>query len=465
MGERGEAAKHKDRHCQPSGLGTPAVPGLRAAAEGTLARTPDPPQDLTGKTAEKILHELQVHQIELEMQNEELKRTQVALEESRDKYLDLYDFAPVGYFTLTRKGEIAEANLAGAAMLGLGRPKLAHRGLGRFVAPDNRDRWDQHLVSVLHSAEKQTCELMFKREDGSTFYARLESIRLERPVQQAGNGGTGPVIRVAMSNISDLERAQGKLTEALGRLVRSNQELESFAYTASHELKGPLITITGFIGRLAMDIEQGDAKQMHSDIARISEAAKKMEWLLRDLLELSRIGRVVGSLEDVSLTELARDVACLLAGPIAERGVRIEISPDLPTVHGERARLAQLLMNLLGNAVRFMGEQPDPQVKIGVRRDGEGTVCYVRDNGIGIDPQHKDTIFGLFQQLDPSRGGTGIGLSVAKRVVETHGGRIWLESDGPGKGSTFCFTLVRKAEPATEKEPDNGQRTRTRVAG
>jgi signal transduction histidine kinase len=254
----------------------------------------------------------------------------------------------------------------------------------------------------------------------------------------------------------------------LAQLAHSNKELESFAYTASHDLKGPLITITGFLGRLATDSEQGNVEGMHSDLARIGEATRKMDRLLHDLLELSRIGRVVGSLEDVSLTELAREVATLLAGPIAERGVRIEISRDLPTVHGERARLTQLLMNLLGNAVKFMGEQPDPQVKIGVRRDGEETVCYVRDNGIGIDPQHKDTIFGLFQQLDPSRGGTGIGLAIAKRVVETHGGRIWIESDGPGKGSTFCFTLVRKAAPVTEEEQENGRllpKALARVAG
>ena len=141
-----------------------------------------------------------------------------------------------------------------------------------------------------------------------------------------------------------------------------------------------------------------------------------------------------------------------------------------PSGHGmvAAAGLTQLLMNLLGNAVKFMGEQPDPHVEIGVRRDGKETVCYVRDNGIGIGPQHRDTIFGLFQQLDPSRGGTGIGLSVAKRVVETHGGRIWLESDGPGKGSTYCFTLVRKAGPVIQEEQENGRplpRTLARVAG
>jgi PAS domain S-box-containing protein len=197
MGERGNAAKDRDRGRQ-----------LRAAAEERLARTPGAPRKTTGKTAEKILHELQVHQIELDMQNEELKRAQVALEESRDKYVDLYDFAPVGYFTLTGKGEIAEANLAGAALLGVGRPKLVRRGLGRFVAPEDRDRWAQHLVSVLQAAEKQTCELAIKREDGSTFDAHLDSLRLDRPAQEAGAGGPGPVIRVAMSDISHLKRAE-----------------------------------------------------------------------------------------------------------------------------------------------------------------------------------------------------------------------------------------------------------------
>jgi PAS domain S-box-containing protein len=451
MSDKKISVKDKTRGRQPSGHGAPAMPGLRTAAEEKLTRTQGgAPENLTGKTVEKILHELHVHQIELETQNEELKRSQVALEESRDKYLNLYDFAPVGYFTLTRAGQIAEVNLAGASLLGLDRPKLVHRGLGRFFASEHRDRWDQHLVSVLHSDEKQTCELTLKREDGSTLYARLESIRLDRPAQEAGD--SGPMMRVAVSDISDLKRAHGKLTDALAQLARSNKELESFAYTASHDLKGPLITITGFLGRLAMDSEQGNVKGMHSDIARIDEATRKMDRLLHDLLELSRIGRATVSLEDVPLTEVVREVADLLAGPLAEAKVNIEISSDLPTLHGARVPLTQLFMNLLGNAAKFMGEQLHPQVKIGVRRDGEERVLYVRDNGIGIAHQHKDTVFGLFQQLDPSRDGTGIGLAIAKRVVETHDGRIWVESDGPGKGSTFCFTLAGRTDPVRDEE-------------
>ena len=220
MGERAKAAKDRDRGRQPSSHGTPAVPGLRAAAEGKLARAQASLGEMALTSAGKVLHELQVHQIELEMQNEELKRVQVALEESRDKYLDLYDFAPVGYFTLTGKGEIAEANLAGAALLGMGRPKLVRRCLGWFVAPGDRDRWGQHLVSVLHSAEKQTCELALQREDGPTFDAHLDSIRLDRTGQEAGAGGTGPVIRVAMSDISRLKRVERDLSASEAQFRR-----------------------------------------------------------------------------------------------------------------------------------------------------------------------------------------------------------------------------------------------------
>jgi PAS domain S-box-containing protein len=235
MSDKKISVKDKTRGRQPSGRGTPAVPGLRAAAENKLARNSGSLGEMALTSARKVFHELQVHQIELEMQNEELKRVQVALEESRDKYLDLYDFAPVGYFTLTRAGQIAEVNLAGAALLGVGRPKLVRCGLGRFVVPHDRDQWDQHLVSVLHSDEKQTCELSLKREDGSTFDAHLDSIRLVRPVQEAVDGGTGLVIRVAMSDITQLKRVEALMEEIARRdlaeqtLQKRSEQLEAMA--------------------------------------------------------------------------------------------------------------------------------------------------------------------------------------------------------------------------------------------
>ncbi len=151
---------------------------LRDVIENKLRKSQGLPPRLEDKTSEEIIHKLQVHQIELEPQNEELKRVQLVLEESRDKYQNLYDLTPVGYFTLNHKGLIKEVNLTGATLLGMPRPKLIGRDFGRFVAPENLDKWDQHLTSVFRREEAQICDLTIRGEDGSSFYARLETFRL-----------------------------------------------------------------------------------------------------------------------------------------------------------------------------------------------------------------------------------------------------------------------------------------------
>ena len=231
-------------------------------------------------------------------------------------------------------------------------------------------------------------------------------------------------------------------------LEAKNTELERFTYTASHDLKSPLVTIKGFLGLLERDASAGDAARMKHDIERIRLAADNMHELLEDLLELSRVGRQVHPPETVSLGEVAREAIDAVAGQIDERGVEVVISPDLPEVRGDRVRLMQLMQNLIGNAVKFLDREPAPRVEVGVRREGEETVFFVRDNGIGIEPRYQEQIFGLFDRLDQQREGTGIGLTLVKRIVELHGGRIWVESEGQGLGSTFCFTLPEAGEEA-----------------
>jgi two-component system, cell cycle sensor histidine kinase and response regulator CckA len=184
-------------------------PHLRAVAEEKLARSSDGASNQKGKTPEELVHELQVHEIELEMQNEELRGAQIALEEARDKYASLYDFAPVGYFTFTREGRIEEVNLTGAGLLGVVRPALVKGGFRRFVASDDADRWHRHLVRVLEGGEgdKQVCEVTLRREDGSTFPARLDSIRMEA-------GGGTPVARTAVTDIAEQRRAAEAVRES-----------------------------------------------------------------------------------------------------------------------------------------------------------------------------------------------------------------------------------------------------------
>ena len=176
-------------------------------------------------------------------------------------------------------------------------------------------------------------------------------------------------------------------------------------------------------------------------IDRIAKAADKMATLLSDLLELSRIGRIVNPPEEVDLGKLIQVALETLDGRIRERNITITVSPDLPTVYADRIRLREVLENLIDNAVKYMGDQAYPLIEIGKREGGTETIIYVKDNGIGIEPQFHAKIFGLFEKLSANSEGTGIGLALIKRIIEVHGGRLWVESEGLGKGSTFCFTI------------------------
>jgi signal transduction histidine kinase len=166
-----------------------------------------------------------------------------------------------------------------------------------------------------------------------------------------------------------------------------------------------------------------------------------MQELLDDLLELSRVGRVQNASRSVSLTQLAQEAVELLQGAIRLRGVKIEIAEGMPVVYGDEPRLREVLQNLVENAVKFMGSQPQPMIQIGARVDNEVCIAYVKDNGIGIDARYHQKIFGLFEQLSPDVEGTGIGLALVKRIIEIHGGKVWVESEGIGHGTTFYFTL------------------------
>jgi len=253
-------------------------------------------------------------------------------------------------------------------------------------------------------------------------------------------------------DVTHRKRADEERERLIEELERKNAELERFAYTVSHDLKTPLITIRGHLGLLKQDIAEGDTEQINADMACINNAAGKMHQLLSEVLELSRIGRQVNPPEDVPLKELVDEVVPLVATRIAEQGVEIQVAPELPVLYGDRPRLREVLQNLIENAVKWMGDQPRPCIEIGARQEDDETVCYVRDNGVGIDPRYHEKIFGLFEKLDASVEGTGVGLALVRRIVEVHGGRVWVESEGVGKGATFCFTLPPGPQPAATPE-------------
>jgi signal transduction histidine kinase len=226
-------------------------------------------------------------------------------------------------------------------------------------------------------------------------------------------------------------------------LLKKTDELTRFLYTVSHELKSPLVTIRTFVGYLEQDARKPDAEGVNKDLRYIRTAADKMSRLLDELLELLRIGRKVNPPVEVPLQVIVKEALDLVAGRITGRGVQVEVTDEPIVLSGDRPRLVEVFQNLVDNAVKFMGDEPAPRVEIGADQAGNEIVFYIRDNGIGIDPRHQPKLFGLFEQLDSGMEGNGIGLALVRRIVEVHGGRIWVESAGPGKGSTFRFTLAK----------------------
>jgi PAS domain S-box-containing protein len=232
----------------------------------------------------------------------------------------------------------------------------------------------------------------------------------------------------------------------ISELESKNAELERFTYTVSHDLKSPLVTITGFLGYLEKDALSGDQQKIRGTIQRISLAARQMQALLNDLLELSRVGRIMNLPETLPFEEIVKEAIERVRGQLEAKRAQIKIQSDLPLVYGDRVRLVEVMQNLIDNSAKYSDPASTPCIEIGAKEEVQGpTIFFVQDNGIGIDPQFHERIFGLFNKLDTRAEGTGIGLTLVKRIIEVHGGNIWVESE-LGKGATFYFTLPNHPE-------------------
>ncbi len=244
-----------------------------------------------------------------------------------------------------------------------------------------------------------------------------------------------------------LRKNEKKLKETLDELSAANVEMESFVYTVSHDLKTPIVTIEGFIGALREDFGQVLTDDADKYLKYMSDAALKMESLINDLLNLSRIGRVTEKKTLFPFAAVIEETLELLKPQINARGIEVHVQEDLPEVFGEKKRIAQVADNLLSNAVKYIGkDNPFPRIDVGCYEENGQKVFYFRDNGIGIEEKYFNKIFQIFQRLPAAKragDGTGMGLTIVKRIIEYHGGRIWLSSE-PGKGTTFFFTLKDK---------------------
>ena len=267
---------------------------------------------------------------------------------------------------------------------------------------------------------------------------RVEAERLET---ERRNEAAAPALA---QRAAELEHANAELAEAKAQLEHSNEELQRFATVASHDLREPLRVVSGFADLLARrygDRLEGDA---HEFLDAITGGVRRMDEMISDLLAYARAGRVDQPFEAVDMDAAVGDALSALQLAIDDAGATVEVTP-LPVVQGNPAALRQLFQNLIANAVKFAADEP-PRVRIWAAEVPGGWRFTVRDNGIGVDPEQADRIFGMFQRLHSveSYPGTGVGLALCQRIVHVHGGHIWVEP-APGGGSQFMFTIASSA--------------------
>jgi PAS domain S-box-containing protein len=300
---------------------------------------------------------------------------------------------------------------------------------------DFADKYRQDDLEVMNSGKRRQIEETQVDNTGREYW--VETIKT--PIRNSTGeviGTTGIAREITERKLAEIEREK-----LIAELEAKNAELERFTYTVSHDLKSPLVTITGFLSYLEKDARSGNFEKFNKDIDRIQQAVKKMQGLLKDLLELSRIGRLMNDPVEIGFGEIIKEALAAVDGQIVSEHISVEFVDDGQKIRGDRIRLVEAMQNLLDNAIKFMGNQPNPRIKIGTILNGQNNpTFFVQDNGIGIDVQYGDRIFGLFNKLDSNTQGSGVGLTIVKRIIEVHGGKIWVEST-PGKGSTFYFTV------------------------
>jgi PAS domain S-box-containing protein len=385
---------------------------MRDAAERQLADAQGFVPAPGAVTPEALIHELQVHQVELEMQADELRRAQIALEEARDKYLDLYDFAPVGYLTLTDKAMVHEVNLTGARLLGTDRNKLTNTRFRRFVNPGDLDRWDRYFLTVLSQDTNLTTNLAIRRGDGSVFPARLEGIRLI-----ASNGE--PTVRIAFSDVTDIRRAEEALQLA-------NKKLNLLSSITRHDILNHLIVLNGFLELLHIDVPD-PALEHYFD--RIMNASARIGTIIQFTRTYENIGVHAPSWYDARILV---EMAIQKVDPEQVRlvndippGTDVFADPLIDTV----------FYNLLDNAVRHGGKITTNRFSLLEWNDHLIIIC--EDDGVGIPAEEKERIF--------ERGygkNTGFGLYLAQEILSITGISI-RETGTPGSGARFEIVVPK----------------------
>ena len=371
------------------------------------------------------------------------RHAELALSASEALYRQTFELATAGIAHVDLSGRFMKVNRRLCEILGYGEQELIGRPVKEISHPEDRNLTDSQRMRV-RSGEKPSVrfEKRYLRKSGAIVWVDLS-------VALACDASGVPQYEIALfDDITERKKAEAALREAHEELKRSNAELEQFAYVASHDLQEPLRMVSSYTQLLMRrygDKLDGDAKDF---TAFIVDGATRMKQLIEDLLAYSRVGTRDKNFKPVDAESSLKRALTNLRAAIQDSGATVT-QDKLPTIPCDEVQLAQLFQNLIGNALKFRKPDVAPAVHVGAAEQGAEWEFTVRDNGIGIEPQYFERIFMVFQRLHDKGEypGTGIGLAIVKKVVERHGGRIWVQSQ-PGAGTTFHFTMPKERKAA-----------------
>lgn len=415
---------------------------LRERAEKKIRKKIPGRKNIPGDRIEKLLEEVQVHQIELEMQNEELRQAQEDLIESKNRFEELYDFAPIGYLLLRRDGKIENLNLTAAGMLGTERINLLNSKMQFFIGPPYLKNFGAYLKNVFENATASDLEIECISKKGSRFFAYLKSIVMN------DGASNKTVCFTALVDVTKQKQADQVIKQYSGELEKLNQQKDKFLMMISHDLRGPLQGVIGLSQYLLEEGESITIEERREFIQKLNTSIKRQYTLLESLLKWSMLqaGKIVIKPAQLNLHDCVKHIFDLAKSNADAKQIALvnKVSKTMP-VFADESMLYSSLENLIVNAIKFT--QPKGTVVVSAIQEKDNVITHVEDTGVGIDEKNLQKLFHL-ETIQSSTGtdgekGTGLGLIISKEMIERQGGKIWVESK-PGAGSVFSFSLPVK---------------------
>lgn len=415
---------------------------LRERAEKKIRKKVPGIKNISEDRIDKLLEEVQVHQIELEMQNEELREAQEKLIESKNRFEELYDFAPIGYLLLRRDGKIENLNLTAAGMLGTERINLLNSKIQFFIVPAHLKSFGEYLKNVFEIQTASDLEVECISKTGGRFFAYLKSI----PMNHGASNKT--VCFTALVDITKQKQAEQMIKQYSGELEKLNEQKDKFLMMISHDLRGPLQGLIGLSKYLLEEGESITAEDRRDFIQKLNTSIKRQYTLLESLLKWSMLqaGKIVIKPVRVNLHDSVKHIIDLVKGNAEAKQISLinKVSRTL-YVFADESMVYSSLENLIVNAIKFT--EPKGTVVVSAIQEKDKVIIHVEDTGVGIDEKNLQKLFQL-ETIQSSAGtqgekGTGLGLIISKEMIEKQGGKIWAESK-PGAGSVFSFSLPVK---------------------